>query len=81
MKIMAKSKNNKSFEESIARLEEISEALESGELPLEDAIKLYEEGIDLSKACYKKLEEAELKITQLRKDLQTGESQEFDFEN
>lgn len=76
---MSKNKN-KSFEESITKLEEISEALENGDLPLEDAIKLYEEGIELSKYCYDKLKEAELKITQLRRDLQTNAGQEIDLE-
>lgn len=77
---MSKSNKNKTFEESILKLEEISEALESGDLPLEEAIKLYEEGISLSKACYEKLKEAELKITQLRRDLQTNAGLETDLE-
>jgi exodeoxyribonuclease VII small subunit len=58
-----------SFEEMLKRLQEISEELESDEVGLENSLKLYEEGIKLSKACTKKLEEAELKITELKKSL------------
>ena len=48
------------FEKSILRLEEIVEALESGEADLDDAIKLYQEGIDLCNKCSKKIEKAKL---------------------
>jgi exodeoxyribonuclease VII small subunit len=54
-----------SFEEALARLEEIAEQLESGELPLEKAIALAEEGLKLSQFCEKQLTEAEGKIEQL----------------
>ena len=47
------------------RLEEITSLLESGNLSLDDSIKLYEEGAKLSVFCDKKLKEAQLKITQL----------------
>lgn len=57
------------FEEMLKRLQEISEELEGNEIGLDNSIKLYEEGIKLSKACSKKLEEAELKITELKKTL------------
>ena len=66
---MAK-KSNKSFEDSLARLQEISELLESDEVGLEDSVKLYEEGMKLSKECYKVLDKAELKITELKKKLE-----------
>ncbi len=61
---MTKKKNN--FEDLLKRLQEISDQLESEEVGLDDSIKLYEEGIKLSKLCYKKLSEAELKITELK---------------
>jgi exodeoxyribonuclease VII small subunit len=64
------SKKNKSFEESLKRLQEISELLEGSDVPLEDSIKLYEEGIKLSKECYSALENAELKIEQLNDELE-----------
>ncbi|MDF1610970.1 MAG: exodeoxyribonuclease VII small subunit [Stygiobacter sp.] len=67
---MAKKKEN-SFENSLKRLEEISNLLESGDVSLEDSIKLYEEGIILAKNCYSLLKEAEIKITELKKQLET----------
>jgi len=70
LKSMAKKKEN-SFEQSLERLQEISDKLESGEVSLEESIKLYEEGIILAKNCYSILKEAELKITELKKQLET----------
>ena len=60
------SKKKEKFEDLLKRLQEISELLESEEVGLEDSIKLYEEGVKLSKLCHQKLEEAELKITNLK---------------
>lgn len=54
-----------SFEESIARLEKIVRRLEEGKVPLEESIKLYEEGMILGKKCRKILDEADLRIRQL----------------
>lgn len=56
------------FEQSLARLEEIVEKLEKGDLPLEDALKAFEEGVKLSKACMKLLEDAERKVEILLED-------------
>ena len=53
------------FEEALNRLEEIAEELEQGDLPLEQAIALAEEGLKLSQICEKQLTEAEGKIEQL----------------
>lgn len=58
-----------SFEQSLKRLEKIVNTLETGSVPLEDSIKLYEEGVELSKKCLAKLENAEIKIKKLSKDL------------
>ncbi len=66
---MPKSKKKNNFEDDLARLKEISNLLEDNEIGLDDAIALYEEGIKLSKNCIKKLEDAQLKITELKKDL------------
>jgi exodeoxyribonuclease VII small subunit len=55
---MAKEK----FEEAMKRLEDIVEKMESGDLPLEGSLKLFEEGIRLSRFCGKKLEEAQKKV-------------------
>lgn len=66
---MGKSKKINSFEDELARLQEISSLLENNDIGLEEAISLYEEGIKLSKNCINKLKEAELKITELKKEL------------
>ena len=55
----------KKFEEAMERLEGIVQTLEQGELPLEDSLKAFEEGMKLAKFCSKKLEEAEKKVTLL----------------
>ena len=60
------------FEDLLKRLQEISEQLESEDLGLDKAIKLYEEGIKLSKLCHHKLEAAELKINELKSDVTTN---------
>lgn len=52
----------KSFEEAIARLEEIIELLERGELTLEENLKLFEEGIALARHCRSRLDEAQGKV-------------------
>lgn len=57
-----------SFETALKQLEEVVQRLEKGELPLEESLKLYEEGIRLSRLCHAKLEEAEGKIELLIKD-------------
>lgn len=57
-----------SFEQALQQLEQIVQKLEKGELPLEDSLKLYEDGIRLSRLCHAKLEEAEGKIEVLLKD-------------
>lgn len=54
--------NNKSFADMIKRLEEIATILEKGDCPIEDAIKLYDEGKTLSVACTEVLEKAKQKI-------------------
>jgi exodeoxyribonuclease VII small subunit len=56
-----------SFEESLKRLEKIVEQLERGDLPLEDSIKLFEEGTRLSSECKDHLEQAEGKVQILMK--------------
>jgi len=53
------------YESSIRRLEEIVQLLEDGKLPLEESLKLFEEGIRLSGRCGEYLSAAELKITEL----------------
>lgn len=60
--------SNKTFEESLRKLEEITHSLENGDLGLDEAIEKFEEGIALSKNCSKKLQDAEKKINILLKD-------------
>lgn len=50
------------FEKKLNRLEEIVSKMESNEQTLEDSIKLFEEGVKLSQACHKELEQAEQKV-------------------
>ncbi len=60
----------KTFESTLEQLETIVKELESGELPLEDAIKKFEAGMNCSRFCLEKLDETEKKITLLMKDSQ-----------
>lgn len=55
------------FERSLARLEQVVKKLESPELSLDDAMKLFEEGVKLSRDCQKQLEEAEARVEILLK--------------
>lgn len=57
------------FEKALADLEKIVEALESGELTLDEALKKYEEGVRLTRMCQGKLQEAEKKIEILTRSL------------
>lgn len=58
----------KTYEEAIARLEEITGQLEKGGIPLEQSLKLFEEGTKLSAYCYKILNEAQQRVTELSTD-------------
>ncbi len=55
------------FEQSLARLDEIVKHLEKGDLPLADSLKLFEEGTALIASCGKMLDEAEQKVVKLKK--------------
>ncbi len=56
------------FEQALSSLEQIVKNLEAGDLPLEEALKKFEEGVKLSKFCSRKLDETEKKITILMRD-------------
>jgi len=56
------------FEHALARLETIVTELERGELPLDESLKIFEEGVKLSKTCLKILDEAEKKVEILVQD-------------
>jgi exodeoxyribonuclease VII small subunit len=56
------------FEDCLARLEQIVTALEAGNLPLEESLKVFEEGVLLARQCGKYLDDAERRIELLVKD-------------
>jgi exodeoxyribonuclease VII small subunit len=57
-----------SFEKSVARLDELVARLEKGDVPLDDALALFEEGSALVKTCHTLLDTAEQKVMQLTKN-------------
>lgn len=67
-----------SFEQALARLEEIVRALEVGQAPLDGSLSLFEEGISLVKLCNRQLDEAEQKIKILQ-SAPDGSMTEADF--
>ena len=76
---MAKSREREqSFEASLASLEQIVAQLESGDLPLERALELFEEGVGLAHRCQSQLEEAERKVEMLLRE--RGEIKVVPFE-
>lgn len=64
------------FEEAMLQLEEIVQKLESGEVPLEDAIDLYKKGMELSALCHNKLQDAEKQLISIID--QDGNKKSFD---
>ena len=62
MKVLTKEKIT--FEQSLLSLESIVQKLEHGEVPLEEAIEYYKEGLKYSKLCHDKLKQAEKQIVQ-----------------
>lgn len=64
---MARPRGNE-FEKAFQQLEKIVQRLESEELPLDESLKLFEEGIGLSRFCHLKLEEVEKKIEMILSD-------------
>jgi exodeoxyribonuclease VII small subunit len=58
----------KKFETAMARLEEIVTELEKGDIPLEQSLRLFEEGVKLARICQARLQEAERKVEVLLKD-------------
>jgi len=70
----------KTFEEAMTQLEDIVKELESGQLPLEKAIKKFEQGMKHANFCFDKLDETEKRIKVLLKDNQGNIKENF-FEN
>lgn len=59
------SKKNVSFEENMQRLEQIVRAMEKGDAPLEESLKLFQEGTELVKSCSQMLDMAEQQVTKI----------------
>lgn len=64
-----KTNDTRTIEEKLMRLEEISNLLDRGSMPLEDQLTMYEEGVALAKACREYIESAQLRVTELGKEL------------
>ncbi len=73
-------KKSQSLEEDLKLIEDIVEQLESGELDIEEAIKIYKSGMELSKRCADRLLDIEKQVTVLYKN-STGEIEERKFES
>ena len=67
------------FEEKLGKLEEVVKKLESGEASLEDSLKLFEEGVSLTRECTKMLSDAEAKVKKLTENAD-GSAKEETFE-
>ena len=74
------STKSQSFEKALSRLEDIVVKMEKGEVPLEKALSLFEEGTNLVAQCTKLLDEAEMRVTMLGKS-SNGELVETEFAN
>lgn len=61
-------RKNVTFEENMHRLEQIVRTMERGEVPLEESLKLFQEGTELVSACGKLLDEAELQVKKVVAD-------------
>ena len=71
---------NKDFESSMQRLEQIVRSMERGEVPLEESLKLFQEGTELVRSCGKLLEEAQLQVKKIM-TAPDGSPVEEDFEH
>ena len=69
----------KTFEMAMKQLEQIVQDLETGDMPLEKAIKKFEEGIRVPKYCSEKLDESEKRITLLMRDSDGKNASEIPF--
>ncbi len=73
------SKKNPTFEENMQRLEQIVRAMERGDVPLEESLKLFQEGTELVRSCGKLLDEAQLQVKKIAANAD-GEPVEEDFD-
>ena len=75
---MAKSKTENDLESQLSKLEDLVAKLESGDVALEESLKLFEEGVSLYRACKKKMGDIEIKIQKLTDELKDEGTQEDD---
>ena len=68
------------FEKKLSRLETIVQKMEKGELELEESLKLFEEGVKLSRECHTQLNEAEVKVKKLISIDASGKPETQNFE-
>ncbi|HZO54056.1 MAG TPA: exodeoxyribonuclease VII small subunit [Bryobacteraceae bacterium] len=69
------------FEQALDELEKVVKKLESGDLPLEETLALFERGVALSESCRKQLESAETRIEMLLKRAGEVKAEPFDAKN
>ena len=68
------------FEKKLGRLEEIVGSMEEGDLALDESLKLFEEGVKLSRKCHEQLDKAEQKVKVLLSVDEKGKAETQDFE-
>ena len=73
-------KPNQTFEESMVRLEQIVRAMERGDVPLEESLKLFQEGTELVRSCNQLLEDAQLQVKKIM-TAPDGSPVEVEFED
>ena len=72
--------NNNTFEASMQRLEQIVRAMERGDVPLDESLKLFQEGTELVRSCGKLLDDAQLQVKKIM-TAADGSPVEEDFEH
>lgn len=71
---MPQKKTSQSFESALERIEQIAAQMEAGELPLDELVRIYEEGLRLVRFCSERLEDAEKRLMVITRDA-TGQAQ------
>lgn len=75
--MVKKKTQTNSFEQSLAELEQLVEAMEGGEMSLEDSLKSFERGVELTRSCQQALKEAEQKVQILTTKTDQAEPEPF----
>ena len=78
---MARKKTTPTFEEALAELEALVEAMEKGELSLEESLQSFERGVTLTRQCQKALEDAEQKVRVLMGESEDAEPEPFESDD